>query len=56
MDSVVSIEVIECYGEWFVRVIARGQETVNCFTNEHMAGDFAERQRQLLKLGKVVHQ
>jgi hypothetical protein len=43
------IELIDDEGEWFVRVVENGRETVSTFDMESFANVYAEEQR--LKLG-----
>jgi hypothetical protein len=39
------IELIDDEGEWFVRVVENGRETVNTFDMESFANVYAEEQR-----------
>jgi len=52
--GVTSIEMIEAGGEWFVRVVEKGKESVQTFDLESYAFDFAERQRVRLGLEAIV--
>jgi hypothetical protein len=63
MDSVTMIwsgkvrpcvEVIEAYGEWFVRVVEEDQELTRSFDREWYALAFAEGQRIRLRLDKIT--
>lgn len=47
------IEVVEGCGEWFVRVIGGGEETICQFDLESFALAYAEGQRLRLKLGAI---
>ena len=49
-----SIEMIEAGGEWFVRIVEKGKESVQTFDLESFASDFAERQRIRMGLGDIV--
>jgi hypothetical protein len=49
------IEVLDNEGEWFVRVVQDGQETVRTFDKESFAQLYAEEQRLILGL-KFVRQ
>ena len=61
MDASVSavsaptyIEMLECTGEWYVRVVEQGHETVKTFDLEFFAISYAEGQRIRLGLEEVV--
>ena len=47
------VEVMEVGGEWFVRVVADGRETIKWFQSKSRALECAERWRQHLKLDKI---
>ena len=47
------VEVMEVGGEWFVRVVAEGRETINWFQIKSRALDFAEGWRKHLNLEKI---
>ncbi|AZO57818.1 hypothetical protein EJ077_25465 [Mesorhizobium sp. M8A.F.Ca.ET.057.01.1.1] len=48
-----NLEVVEGCGEWFVRVIGGGEETICQFDLESFALAYAEGQRLRLKLGAI---
>ena len=48
------VEVVEAYGEWFVRVVEEHQELTRSFEIESSALAFAEDQRMRLGLDKVT--
>jgi hypothetical protein len=48
------IEIEECAGEWFVRVVEHGRETVRNFDLESFAISYAEGERIRLGLEEVV--
>ena len=48
------IEMIEAGGEWFVRIVEKGKESVQTFDLESFASDFAERQRIRLGVAAIV--
>ena len=47
------IEVMEVAGEWYVRVVAEGHETISGFQIEATALEFAEGWREHLNLEKI---
>jgi hypothetical protein len=49
-----TVELVEAYGEWFVRVIDNGEPQTASFDLESFAAAYAEGQRKRLKLAKVV--
>ena len=48
------IEVVECAGEWFVRVVEQGHENVYSFELEALARAYAEGQRVRLGLKSTI--
>ena len=48
------VEVVEAYGEWFVRVVEEDQELTRSFDREWHALAFAEGQRIRLRLDKIT--
>lgn len=40
-----SVEITECLGEWFVRVVRNGKASISSFENECYARSFADGQR-----------
>lgn len=48
------VEVIESFGEWFVRVIENGVEQIASFVIESFAVAYAEGQRLRLGLDRVT--
>jgi len=53
VESGAFIEVMEVAGEWYVRVVAEGRETVDWFQIEARALEFAEVWRKHLNLEKI---
>lgn len=47
------IELMEVGGEWYVRVVVEGRETINWFQSKARALDFAEGWRKHLDLEKI---
>jgi hypothetical protein len=49
-----AVELVESFGEWFVRVVENGVEQVASFVAESFALAFAEGQRVRLGLDRVT--
>lgn len=54
VSSPNAVEVVESFGEWFVRVIEDGAEQVASFVAESFALAFAEGQRVRLGLEVIT--
>lgn len=52
-SHLASIELIECEGEWFVRVIEEGVEKTESFDSETEATSYAESERRRLGLKHI---
>lgn len=52
-SHLASIEMIECDGEWFVRVIEEGVEKTESFDSETAAATYAESERRRLGLKHI---
>jgi hypothetical protein len=49
-----NVEVVEACGEWFVRVVEYGKETITSFELETFAIAFADGQRIRLGLERIT--
>ena len=54
VEAPTFIEILECSGEWFVRVVEDGRETISSFELESFALAYAESQRIRLGLEAIV--